>query len=43
MDESKVLHMEAKLVLVLITDLENHFGELVVTRGKQNIYLGISH
>ena len=42
-DKNKVSHMEAKLVGDLINDLGNHFGELVVTRGKQNIYWGVSH
>ena len=42
-DENKVSHIEVKLVEGLIKYLINHFGELVGTRGKQNIYWGISH
>ena len=33
-DDNKVSHMEAKVVEDLINDLKNHFGELVVARGK---------
>ena len=41
--KTNVSHMEEKLVENLINDLENHFGAIVVTKGKQHIYWGISN
>ena len=35
-DDNKVSHTEAKVVEDLINNLINHFGELVVTRGKRH-------
>ena len=32
-------HMEAKVEEDLINELENNFGELVVTRGKKRTFL----
>ena len=33
--------MEAKLLEDIIKYLKKHFGELVVTRGKKNTFLGM--
>ena len=41
-EDNKLLHMEAKLVEDIINDLRNHFGQLVVTRRKKNIFLGMN-
>ena len=35
-------HMEAEVVEYLINDLKNHFGELLVTREKKHIFLGVN-
>ena len=40
LDNNKVSHMEAKVVEDSINNLKNHFGELVVTRGKKHIFWG---
>ena len=41
-DDNKVSHMEAKVVQDLINILNNHFGELVVTRGKKHKFWGVN-
>ena len=41
-DYNKVSHMEAKVVQDLINILNNHFGELVVTRGKKHKFWGVN-
>ena len=41
-DNKKVLHMEAKLVEYLISEFKNHFGEILVTRGKKHTFLGMN-
>ena len=38
-EDNKVSHMEAELLEDLIRDLRKHFGELVVTRGKEYTFL----
>ena len=35
-------HMEAEVVEDLINDLKNHFGELVMTRGKKHTFWGMN-
>ena len=41
-DYNKVSHIESKYVEDLIKDLKNNFRELVVTRGKKHIFLGVN-
>ena len=42
MEYNKVLYKEEKVVEDLIINLKKHFGELVVTIGKKNIFLGMN-
>ena len=41
-EDNKVSHMEAWLVEYLINYLRKHFGELVVTIGKKQIFSGMN-
>ena len=41
-EDNKVSHMEAKLVEDLFNNLKNHFGELIMTRGKKHKFWGMN-
>jgi hypothetical protein len=40
-DDTKISHVNSNVVTDIIDQLEQHFGKLTVTRGKEHIFLGM--
>ena len=40
-DDNKISHEDPKVVSMIIDRLEEHFGKMTVTRGKEHVFLGM--
>jgi hypothetical protein len=40
-DNNKISHVEPKVVTGMIVKVEERFGKVTVTRGKQHVFLGM--
>jgi hypothetical protein len=41
-DDTKISHVDSKVVTKVIKQLEEHFGTMTVTRGKEHVFLGMN-
>ena len=41
-DDTKISHVNSDVVTRIIDILEGHFGKMTVTRGKENVFLGMN-
>ena len=41
-DDNKISHVDPKVVSMIIDKLEERFGKMTVTRGKEHVFLGMN-
>jgi len=41
-DDNKISHVDAKVVASVVEKIEERFGKMTVTRGKEHVFLGMN-